>query len=634
MAISITKKRRNKDGDADLNQRSGMMLGDGFDDLVVALGLRAAGRIAGGGLSAEELVGLRTPYALADSTESGLRSATLDSIRLFYDLWYRLKVPFGRASLQWWYLLSLALRDPDLSPAKALAATSAWIDCLEAADGEMRPSLFTELTGLQGSSKPVFTPTDLSDVHALARAVAAEVPLLSSRPAEGRVEPALGQDSLEMLCHGRQPRLKGMVENTRQTWRVLMQEDRTALLIELEQRVLSLEQIRLSTGTEILNNQAVATELRRCAEEHPSQWSLQRLVLATLAWCWRDGGFILQELNQSLIFLPTLMVFMEKRIGDYDAILGFSSPAPRTAHEAANLLALRRAEVERSHLRCISFDGGNWERREFLIERTSLVSHEALPYELHAALERKFGVSFQGEGASLDAWDHYLEVILEGGATPTDLICCVADWAANAPDLPVDYAIFTTPRGVKLDRPWELELTDVFCYTAFRNDLELSQSGVPFDSVGIQNAIGQRMRYNVVKKAQNYALVRRFPAQSFNLPDIAVSEDANHGGHRASGIRLSCRLPNTVHWHGLTWRGLADVRLNRLDYTSADPFMPSEVPVGLRYVKWEKGIADATYRRDLLFESVYCRKLEKHSSTGEDAARDPDRNGGGGRDGD
>jgi hypothetical protein len=630
----IEKGEREKGVDADLNQRTAMVFGDGFDDLVVALGLRAAGRIAGEGLSAEELVGLGTPYALAESVGSELGKVTLDSIRLFYDLWYRLKVPFGRASLQWWYLLSLALRDADLSPTEALASTSAWIDCLEAADSEMRPSLFADLTGLRGAAEPEFTAADLSDVHALARAVAAEAPLLSSRPAEGRGSLVPGQDSLHALCHGRRPGLKGMVENTRQTWCALMPEDRTALLIELEQRVLSLEQIRLSTGTEILNNKAVATELRRCAEEHPSQWSLQSLVLATLAWCWKDAGFILQELNQSLIFLPTLMVFMEKRIGDYDAILGVSSPAPRTAHEAADLLALRRAEVERSHLRCISFDGSNWERREFLIERTSLASHEALPDGLQTALEQRFGVPFQGEGASLEAWDRYLEVVLEGGATPTDLIRCVAGWAANAPDLPVDYAIFTAPQGVKLDRPWELELTEVFCYTAFRSDLEPSQSGVPFDSVGIQNAIGQRMRYNVVKKAQNYALVRRFPAQSFNLPDIAVGEDANHGGHRAGGIRLSCRLPNTVHWRGHTWKGLADVRLNRLDYTSADPFKPSEVPVGFRYVKWEKGIADATYRRGLLFDSVYCSKLEKHSSTGKDAMRDPDRNGGARRDGD
>jgi hypothetical protein len=106
LAVSIVKGEREKAVDADLRQRTAMVFGNGFDDLVVALGLRAAGRIDGAGLSAEELVGMRTPYALAELTGSEPGRVTSDSIRLFYDLWYRLKVPFGRASLQWWYLLS------------------------------------------------------------------------------------------------------------------------------------------------------------------------------------------------------------------------------------------------------------------------------------------------------------------------------------------------------------------------------------------------------------------------------------------------------------------------------------------------------------------------------------------------
>lgn len=276
-----------------------------------------------------------------------------------------------------------------------------------------------------------------------------------------------------------------------------------------------------------------------------------------------------------------------------------------------------RTAIERDHLRCISFDGSNWERREFLVRRDALIEPEALPSELQETLERRFGVGFAGHGGCLESWDDYLEQILERGATPTDLICCIAEWAANAVDLPVDYAIFTVPQGVKLDRPWELELTEVFCYTAFRGGLDPALGGVPFDFIGIQNAIGQRMRYNVVKKSQNYAIVRRFPAQSFNLPDIAIGEDANHGGHHAGGVRLSCRVPTAIGWRGRTWKGLADVRLNRLHYTSTNEFRPQDLPVAFRYVKWEKGIADAVYRRGLLFDSRYCAKLER--TTGESA---------------
>lgn len=601
MTVSVAKEKPGREVDADLSRRSAMVAGDGTDDLVVALGLRAAGRISGAGLSAEELIGLGTPYAVAAGAGDSLGKDTAASIRLFYDLWYRLKIPFGCGSLQWWYLLCLVLRDSDRSPEGALVTASGWIERLEAAPKATQPALFAELTGLLPDTETVLADDEYSDVEALARAVATQAPLLLS----ARRRPA--------------PVLSGLVRDTREAWCELAPEDCTALLIELEQRVLSLEQIRLSTGTEVLNNAAVAAGLRRCLEEHPSRWPVQNLALATLVWCWRDAGFVIHELNQSLLFLPTLAVFFEKRIDDYDAVLGTATPPCATLREAALLLAARRAEIEKSHLRCIFFDGSNWERREFLIERTSLADNEVLPAGLGASLERRFEVPFEGGGGSLEAWDRYLEAVLERGDTPTDLVRCLAEWAANAPDLPVDYAIFTAPQGVKLDRPWELELTEVFCYTAFRCGIEPAESGVPFDFIGIQNAIGQRMRYNVVKKAQNYALVRRFPAQSFNLPDIAIGEDANHGGHRAGGIRLSCRLPTTIGWCGRTWKGLADVRLNRLDYTAAEPFKPSEVPIAFRYVKWEKGIVDATYRRGLLFDALYCSKLEKGTNGNGDA---------------
>lgn len=631
MTTSIYTKRLNIDADSsdsDLRQRSTMLAENGSDDLIVALGLLAAQRIGNPACSVRQLMDMRTPYAIAKLALGDLDESTSAAIRLFYDLWYRLKIPFACASLQWWYLLSLSLRDQDQAPEDALALASTWIEQLEAVDAAEQPCVFSDLIGLRSGLDPVFITADVSDVTALARAVASDAPLVQmpqrdGRPGRQTLSPARG--SMHSVCHDRWPQLGHLSEHVRYAWLDLAPEDRTALLTELEQRVSSLEQVRLSTGSRTLNNAAFAAELKGCMAESPSSWSYLQLTLATLARCWREAGFVMQELNQSLILLPVLMIFMEKRIGDYDAVLGSRSPRQGAVLDVARLLGARRSEIEKSHLRCVSFDGSNWERREFLIRRDALGEHEALPGSLEETLERRFGVHFRGHGGSLASWDEYLEQVLEQGATPTDLICCVPDWAANATDLVVDYAIFTAPQGVKLDRPWELELTEVFCYTAFRHGLDPAQGGVPFDFVGIQNAIGQRMRYNVVKKSQNYALVRRFPAQSFNLPDIAIGEDANHGGHQAGGVRLSCRVPTAIGWRGRTWKGLADVRLNRIDYSAMKVFRPQEVPIAFRYVKWEKGIADATYRRNLLFDGCFCKKIGQ--LPGVDRV-EPDENGG------
>lgn len=122
----------------------------------------------------------------------------------------------------------------------------------------------------------------------------------------------------------------------------------------------------------------------------------------------------------------------------------------------------------------------------------------SIPDTLRAQLETAFGSHQDGEGSAF--WQRVLDAAVAAGRTPTDVVAALAEWAANTDSLPADYAIFTAPLGVKLDEPWQLEIDEVFCYVALRRGFDPKQHGVPLDHIGIWNAIGQRMRYNVVRK--------------------------------------------------------------------------------------------------------------------------------------
>jgi hypothetical protein len=566
-----------RDLDLDVEHRLRLIRGDASeDDRMVVLGLIAAGH-------------LPTP---PDIEHGRLDQARLDALlkqagdgrNQMYDLWYRMKIPFGEAALDSWYVLALAMGRTGGDVAAALDLYAAVLEALAEPDA-VAAQVFPRHLGVVGAS-PV-AATDDADAWALAEAVLRRTPLELAQKHPWRIS---------------------MREHAMAPWTVMREEERPVLLIELQERIQGLEQVRFYVDGTLLDNKGVGALLRQCAATDPQNWTMSSLAVATLAWMWREAGFCLQELNQSIICLPHVFDFMVRRIRDYERRLGTpASTLPTSPVELARLLGRLRTRVERDYLRCLQFDGGNWERREFLVSRARCDALLPLPADLRGLVEASFDTTLSGEGPNV--WEQAIDAALARGQTPTDVIKVLGRWAANDDALPVDYAIFTTPLGVKLDRPWELEYEDVFCYTAFRDGFDPSSDGVPFDFVGISNAIGQRLRYNVVKKAQNYTLVRRFKAQSFNLPDIAVAEDANHAGHRAAGIRMSCRIPTYIRPGGLVWKGLADVRLNRTVYSHPREFRPSDIPLASRQAVYLGWIADATYARGLLFDAKYGQKL-------------------------
>jgi hypothetical protein len=611
--------------EADLTRRFDIVAqGGGLSDRIVLLGLMNAGRVRMPPTpeARRELCG-RDPSIVIDGM--GIDAAEFGDFQL---LWYRLRVPFGAAPLYWWYLVTLALRDPARRLDDSAEALTTALEQLATRSAAERAAWLARVFGTDPTAASVVVARgDLTDTALLVEAVALGAPLVVvSGPADTDDLRAAGWVIVESrggdlpadtlpgvavdFAGGGAVDLDRLTARTRERWVALADDERTLIVTLLRQRLGALEQMRFTCGGDVRENASVVAVLQACSTVTPAGWSHEQLAIATLAWCWERAGFILQEFNQALLSLPLIAMFLTRRLVQYGAITGLAAAPGADVFALADELGRLRGALERSHWRCIQFDGSNWERREFLVPKALRDDLLVVPDSLAELLAARFDVEVADRSGSGAAWDAYLDALLAAKHTPTQLLCAVADWAANEDELmPIDAAIFTVPHGIKLDRPWELEIDEVFCYTAFRDGFDPRDYGMPLDFTGMRNAIGQRMRYNVVKKAQNYALVKRFAPQSFNLPDIAVAEDANHAGHRAGGIRLSMRLPAWISYHGNEWKGIADVRFNRGGYRRERRFRPTDVVIGSRFTAWEKGIADATFARDLLFDRRFCKKL-------------------------
>lgn len=607
-----------------------------FDDIVVICGLVLAGR-----------VDPEVARACLNTSGSALRGALGEIVTsgrvpsedwdLFQRLWHRWKIPLGAAPLSWWHLYCVALgRIADVRAATDLFQD--WLEKIEAAEPNRRLAVHGELTGIGAERGAVLIRDDIASLPHFVLAALDRLPLLSLSSEEDlptfeaaspsgivtdlrgwgelpeddlplRAEPVRTVANLRMLCLGRRPQIGALGEDVRRFWAELSQEDRTYVLVHLEQRIAALEIVRLSYGNVVLDNEAIAAVLNTCRRDDPADWNRLQIAISTIIWAYQEAGFVLQELNRSEVNLIWFRIFIERRVGEFARAAGRHVASGLRMMDLVRELAALRPVVERTHQRCLYFDGGSWERREFLVPRQAWEREHALPPALKSFMQERFGIPLP-EAPPDEAWRLYLRALVERSHTPSELMIALADWAADAQDLPVDYATFDVPLGIHLDRPWELGIDDIFCYTAFRSGFEVERAGVPLKRVGVQNAIGQRMRYNAVKKAQNYALIKSMTPQVFLLPDISVAEDAHHGGHFASGLRHTCRIPISIHHCGSAWKGIADVRLNRAQYDKAFRFTEEQIVVASRYGAWATAVAAEAYALELQFDPRYCGNLE------------------------
>lgn len=610
--------------ESDLWRRLDMVVGG--DDLPVLLGMVAAGEADAGiigelagstGTEQDVTAGLASASPPLDLSKCGLPT---DKVARYQRLWYHFKVPFAEASLVWWYLFCLGLgRKGDVG--QALVQMDQWLAAMSPKPTAILGSL-ADMLGLSRESA-VITDDESRDVGALMNAVQRRAPLVwtedidATAAAHGcqtitphATEGANGAAGRTWWL-GAPADLRAIESKVRARWSDLPEAERDELLATLQQKVTSIERMRFRLDESVTENRATAGMLSECRDEPPDRWPYGHLVLATTLWCWYKGGFALQEFNQSFLSLATLTYFLVRRIREYARV------CEKTANGVEDLdpvslaeeFARWRTELEQTHVRCLHFDGSNWERREFLLPRSAMEHLHEIPERLREQLYQWTGVDFPDSVGTLDAWDQFLELALAAGSSPTRVMQAMTQYAANAGDFPIDMAVFTVPMGCKLTEPWTLVYSDIFCYTGFRDGFHPAEHGVPGDLVSIQNIQGQRQRFNAVKKAQNYAPVRRLPPQGFNLPDISIAEDAHHAGHFAAGVRLACRVPITIFYRDIKWNGISDVRLNRVEYRRDNRFLPRDLVIASRYAQWVKGVADAAYRRDLFFDGKWGSRV-------------------------
>lgn len=402
-----------------------------------------------------------------------------------------------------------------------------------------------------------------------------------------------------------------VADAVRDAWCALAEEQRTETLEHLHERLAILGPVRVDVVGRPVDNESGLALAESCLARPPADWTYAQLVFATALWLWDLGDIGFTELNQGDLTLSVLDGFFRAKRSRYLGLLGREDDTP--AHDllavARSLPALRR-EVEAAHVRCFRIDGGSWERREHFLTLES-VQVDDVPEDYAAHIRRALGVSLPARGGHRERFAGLVDRLLAQGTNPAEALVATAQHVLANPQLHPDYVVLTAARGVGLDEPWALDLGDVFSHVAVNEDCDPAARGVRLQDHQIRNAIAQRMRYNVTCRGRNYSPHRaeRLKAQPFQFPDVAIMEDAHHTGHRAAGIRLVARAPFPLEVPGgQTWRGLADLRINRVSHREGDSYALADLPLVVRYSLWCKAIVEAAYARGQLLDERYCAK--------------------------
>lgn len=616
-----------------------LLLAETVDDYAIAVGVA----IADGALGEWAPV-LRADGGDAPAGASSLHEAVVagnpfapERWRELEELWFRWQAPRDHVSPMRWYFAALAAAELPPGGEEAAELVDRWLQEQDASSPAERAAHVRAILGVDGTAPLVAgcgDPLDalvgiahaavrgrpfvwLPDAAAVAEALAAEgggEPFAAAPSrAAASVRAALGAapgTARGLAERGGSP--GPLAREARDAWAAMVPGERDALLLRLHDAFAILGPVRVRAAGRALDNESGRELVLACIGAPPAGWSHVQLAWATCLWLWQESGAGFTELNQADLALADLHAFLRHKRARYRELLGApgAGPEPATLAGLAASVAALRAEVEREHVRCFAIDGGSWERREHFVALRD-VDAQAIPRAYSEHLERTVGVPLPA-GPSLDVrFGALVERMVAAGVNPAEALVATAHFVVADEALDADYVVVTAARGLKLDRPWTLELTDVLSYTAIRPGCDPGPRGVRLADVQIRTAISQRMRYNVTRRARNYSPDRdeRLTAQPFQFPDVAAGEDAHHGGHRANGIRLVARAPFVLDVPGgHRWRGLGDVRINRVSYKDADRFVFEDLPRLIRYSLWCRAIAEATYARGLCLDERYGNK--------------------------
>jgi hypothetical protein len=404
-------------------------------------------------------------------------------------------------------------------------------------------------------------------------------------------------------------------DEARERWRALTEAERDEVLLLLEERVVIPRPLSFHVGDAEFDNDGAVEQIAECRGRPVEDWSYAQLVLLTTLWLWEIGSFAVSELNQADLSFALLDDFVAAKEAHYRSVLGRpAEPVAGSLFDRVAALGPMRKQIERDHVRCMRINGATWERREWFLPVAD-VRVDEVPDGVAEALRDRTGIALPDGPDARTRFAAYAHALIDAGVNPAEALVALAEQAVRDERLGADYAIITCARGNKLDQPHRIEMKDVLSYTAITAGLEPKERGIRLDRTQIANAICQRMRYNVVCRVRNYSPDRaeRMQAQAFQIPDIAVMEDAHHNGHRANGVRFVTRAPIAFQVDGRTLKGLADFRVNRATHDDSRQFTPAELRLIMRTSWWMKTMAETTWSRGVLFDEKYCTKMEEYS---------------------
>jgi len=399
-------------------------------------------------------------------------------------------------------------------------------------------------------------------------------------------------------------------------WRKLSRQQRIDLLLLLEERFVVPRPIQLYVGSSSFTNETGVEVIKECLAYEPDRWSYENLVFLTTLWLWEMSKIALTELNQTDLSFSLLASFFLHRWKTYAQLIEQPGAMPQGSlfDLAASLPALR-AQVEKLYVRCMKINGATWERREWFFPHSQLRPDE-LPEALLHLLQERLGMPLPDGADYRERFVALTRKVIDQGVNPAEILTVLADYMVIDPILKVDYAIVTCVRGVKLDKLWTVQLSDIMSYTAIRSGYNPVTHGVRLNGDQIRNAISQRMRFNVITRTRNLSPVReeRMQAQSYQYPDICIMEDAHHNGHRANGIRFVARAPFLlevpVNGQFQSLKGLADLRVNRASHRDEDQFKPEDLIHLITISQWVKAVVETAISSGVLLDKKYCAKQD------------------------
>lgn len=399
-------------------------------------------------------------------------------------------------------------------------------------------------------------------------------------------------------------------------WNKLSRQQRTELLYLLEERFVVPRPIQLYVGSAQFTNETGVEAIHECLELEPDQWSYEHLVFLTTLWLWELSKIALTELNQTDLSFSLLWDIFLLKWRNYVQLAQLQEISePVSLFEVASELPYLREQVEQNYIRCMRINGASWERREWFCPKKLLRSND-IPELLSEMFKERLGMPLPDGSDYQKRFATLTKQVMAAGINPAEILTVIADYMVIDPILKADYAIVTSVRGVKLDRPWTIQLPDVLSYTAIRVGYDPGEHSVRLNLGQIRNAISQRMRFNVITRTRNLSPLReeRMQAQSYQNPDICIMEDAHHNGHRANGVRFVARAPFMlnlpVNGEIQNMRGLADLRVNRASYRDEDQFTPEDLIHLLSMSRWVQTIVETTLADGVLLDEKYCAKQD------------------------